>query len=118
MKVSSILAVALATVVAAAPAKNGDIKDKKTRLGGINLTGMTEKEMKAVIAKVKKDPEVMEIVERMNGTSREEKMAVMDVGKKGLAYNNAGVLGPFQGRARYVFSSAQTAIFGSETWKL
>lgn len=106
MKVSVIASVALAAMAAAAPTAQND---KTRRVQGINLTGMTEKELKAVVAKVKKDPEVQEILERLKGTTNEDKMAVMDVAKKGLAYNDGGVLGPFIGRARYVLSSMLSA---------
>jgi hypothetical protein len=108
MKVSIITSVALAAMVAAAPTAQDD---KTRRVQGINLTGMTEKELKAVVAKVKKDPEVQEILERLNGTTNEDKMAVMDVGKKGLAYNDANALPPFIGRARYVSHSYSSSIF-------
>ena len=111
MKVSTILAVAFAAIAAAAPSQKADDKDKTTRVEGINLTGMTEKEMQDVIAKMKKDPEIQAIMESINGTTNEEKMAVMNVAKKGLAYNNAGILGPFRGRARYV--SLQTDCYTS-----
>jgi tRNA 2-selenouridine synthase SelU len=110
MKVSTVIAVAFATMAAAAPAREADQAAKATRVEGINLTGMTEKEMQDVIARMKQDPEIQAIMESINGTSNEDKMAVMNVAKKGLAYNNAGILGPFRGRARYVMSRPRAPI--------
>ena len=89
----------------AAPAQRADQKDKTNRVQGVNLTGMTKEEMRKVIARVSQDPEVVAIMEAINGTSNEEKVSVMSVAKKGLAYNDAGVLGPFNGVARYVHPS-------------